>query len=88
MSNNLIMVDHSKQDPRSTSAMLREEGDGREQLWLEYQANRQEIFDQLYLMEAFSYAVHRRLIVPKVKDKPQPIYRKPLLLFCIIFIIF
>jgi hypothetical protein len=54
MNQNLSMVDFAILDPRSISAMLRNIGDGREQVWLKFERKYPEIPDQEILMEFFS----------------------------------
>ena len=66
---NLTMVEHSSKDPRSASAMLRDQGDGRELAWLDFEKASPEIIDQELLMAQFSHeARHGRV---KVKH-PSP----------------
>jgi hypothetical protein len=55
MTQNLTMVEHAAKDPRSASAMLRGNGDGREQPWLDFEKNNPEITDQELLMAQFSH---------------------------------
>ena len=87
MSQNLIMLDHANNDPRSVCTMLQSKGDGREAYWLEYVENRPHIFDQLYLMEAFSYALKNGLVRPIAKPEPLSMRKVLLMVFGVIFFI-
>lgn len=51
----LTMVDQAPKDPRSSSAMLRGNGDGRELAWLDFEKSNPEITDQELLMAQFSH---------------------------------
>ena len=53
---NLTMVEHSTNDARSCAAMLRGTGDGREQVWLDFEKNHPEIVYQEILMAQFGHA--------------------------------
>ena len=55
MIQNLTMVEHAAKDPRSTSAMLHGNGDGRELAWLAFEKANPEIIDQELLMAKFSH---------------------------------
>ena len=57
MTQNLTMVEHAPNDSRSASAMLRGNGDGREQVWLSFENKNPEITDQELLMAQFSHEV-------------------------------
>lgn len=87
MSQNLIMLDHANKDPRSVSRMLQGKGDGREAYWLEYVENRPHIFDQLFLMEAFSYALKNGLARPIAKPESLSMRKVLLIIFGVIFFI-
>ena len=52
---NLTMVEHAAKDPRSTSAMLHGNGDGRELMWFAFEKANPEIIDQGLLMAKFSH---------------------------------
>lgn len=55
MVQNLTMLEHSANDPRSTAAMLQGKGDGRELAWLAFEKAKPEITDQELLMAQFSH---------------------------------
>lgn len=88
MLKNQIMIDHANKDPRSTSAMLKGNGDGREIYWLEYQENRPHIFDMEYLMQSYAYAIRNGLAKPIPKQKPISIWKFLLIIAGIIFVVF
>ncbi len=52
---NLMMVEHAANDPRSALAMLQGKGDGREQSWLDFEKVHSEIIDQEIIMALFSH---------------------------------
>lgn len=52
---NLTMVEQAARDSRSASAMLGGKGDGREQLWLNFEKAHPEMTDQEILMAKFSH---------------------------------
>lgn len=52
---NLMMVEHSADDPRSALAMLQGKGDGRERSWLDFEKVHSEIIDQELLMSQFCH---------------------------------
>ena len=87
MSQNLIMVDHAKKDPRSVSAMLAGSGDSREAYWLEYVENRPHIFDMEFLMESYGYAIKNGLARPIPQPEPLSMQKVMLIVFGIIFFI-
>lgn len=88
MSENLIMVDFASSDPRSISAMLRNQGDGRQQLWLDYEKSHPEIFDQSYLIESFEYKVGRQIIRANPPSQENHRRRLMLLILGILFVLF
>ena len=55
MGQHLTMVEHAAKDPRSVSAMLKGNGDGREHSWLDFEKMHAEITDQALLMAQFSH---------------------------------
>lgn len=57
---NLIMVDFVLQDKRSTGAMLRGEGDGRERMWLELHEKKRHFLSEEELY--FLYPRHCELL--------------------------
>lgn len=66
---NLIMVEHAANDPRSAAAMLRDQGDGRELAWLDFEKQHPEMTDQELLMAQFSHEARYGRV--KVK-RPSP----------------
>ena len=78
---NLIMVEHAANDPRSAAAMLRDQGDGRELAWLDFEKQHPEMTDQKLLMAQFSHeARHGRV---KVK---QPSPRALKVMMCLVWL--
>ena len=56
------MEDFAQGDKRSVKAMLNGTGDARENIWLEYEADNQNIRDKLYLFDSFEYKARRGLL--------------------------
>lgn len=70
---NLQMMDFAVTDKRSTVAMLRGKGDGREQAWLKFEGKHEALMTQEELQAAFSKAsryhkvIDREVLIAKVK---------------------
>ena len=80
MSLNLIMVEHAASDPRSVSAMLHGNGDGREQSWQSF-ADAHPALSQEQLMDKFRLEARYGRI--KLKTKPSISHSKQLLVLLI-----
>ena len=87
MTQNLLMVEHAPNDPRSASAMLQGNGDGRELAWLAFEKSNPEITDQILLMAQFSHEARYGRV--KVTTHPtNTLLQKVILGFIVVAIIF
>lgn len=83
---NLMMVEHAPNDPRSASAMLQGGGDSRELVWLAFEKANPEITDQELLMAQFSHgARYGRIAVKHISQRTSKLVMSLVVLAIIIF---
>ncbi len=85
---NLTMVEHAAKDPRSVSAMLKGNGDGREQSWLDFEKMHAEITDQELLMAQFSHEARYGRIKLRGHSPRKPLLKGMMGLIILAIIIF
>ena len=83
-----IMIDHASNDKRSTSAMLRGTGDGREQSWFYYLDANKSIDDMELLIAAFHHEARYGRTRPFKEISSTKINRYFLTVLAILFVVF
>ncbi len=85
---NLMMVEHAANDPRSALAMLQGNGDGREQSWLNFERTHSEIVNQELLMAQFSHEARYGRIKLVSRSPGKQLLKRMMGLFGLAIIIF